>query len=69
VEKRRKYRINWFRLTILILCGYFLHVLIAQQSQLSSLRHEADVVRKDLQQLESQKKMLLEKLQMHVLNL
>jgi len=60
MPERRKYRINWFKLTILILFGYFLYIFVSQQLQLHSINREAEAARKEFEQLDQQNKLLLE---------
>lgn len=62
VRPTRKYRINLFRLTVIVLLGYFLYVSFGHQSNMSAINQETEVMRLKLEQLkETNKKLKAEK--------
>lgn len=46
-----KYRIRWFRVTLLAVVGYCLYVLAGQQMEMNALNREAEATRIRLEQL------------------
>lgn len=46
-----KYRIRWFRLTMLAVVGYCLYVLAGQQVELNAVNREAEATRNRVEQL------------------
>lgn len=55
-----KYRIRWFRLSMLVIVGYCLYVLVGQQAELNAVNREADLARTRLQQLQQTNQALTE---------
>jgi len=50
VQRQRRYRFKWFRLLVMAIIGYFIYVCVGQQSQISAINQEREVVRQKLQQ-------------------
>lgn len=46
-----KYRIRWFRLTVLAIVGYCLYVLAGQQMEMNAVNREVEATRIRLEQL------------------
>jgi cell division protein FtsB len=57
---RRRYRVRWFRLFVLLLAGYGLYVLVGQQTELNAVNREAEATRVRLEQMQQQNKSLVE---------
>lgn len=49
--QRRKYRVKWFKIFMVVLCSCFIYLAVGQQGQLSSIRREAQSTEMQLQQL------------------
>lgn len=52
MQDRRKYRINWFKLTTIIVSSYFVYLCVNQQIELNAIGHEAEAARKELGQFQ-----------------
>lgn len=50
MSRRRKVRIKWFRLATIFVIGYFMYLIIGQQSQLSAIEAENKAARQRLEQ-------------------
>lgn len=50
--QRQRYRVKWFKIFLFVLCSYFVYLAIGQQSQLFSIRREAQATQTQLQQLQ-----------------
>jgi cell division protein FtsB len=57
---RRKYRIKWFRLSLLLLAGFFVYNLANQQIELNAINRETEATRARLEQLKQQNNTLVE---------
>ncbi|MDR3559995.1 MAG: septum formation initiator family protein [Negativicutes bacterium] len=51
MQPRRKYRIKWFRLAILLTVGYSLYILAGQQMELNAVNRETEATRERVEQL------------------
>jgi cell division protein FtsB len=60
MQPRRKYRIKWFRLAVLVIFGYGLYIAASQQLDVSAVNHEANATRTRVEQLKQQNKSLAE---------
>lgn len=50
MSRRRKIRIKWFRLAVFMIAGYFIYLIVGQQSQLSAIEAENKLTRQRLEQ-------------------
>jgi cell division protein FtsL len=57
---RRKFRVRWFRLVVILILGYCAYVFIGQQIELRAVNHEAEATRARLEQLKQLNKSLTE---------
>lgn len=60
MTKVRKYKIKWFRLILLLFAGYFLYMLVGQQSQLSAIEYETQAASQRLEQAQQQNANLID---------
>jgi cell division protein FtsB len=59
-KRPTRYRVRWFRLTVLAAVGYCLYVLAGQQLELNAVNREADATRIRLEQLHQANQSLAE---------
>jgi cell division protein FtsL len=52
MQNRRKYRVKWFRLLVIVLSCYSIYLYVAQQSDLNAIHSESESVRTQLSQLQ-----------------
>ena len=57
---RRKYRIRWFRLLILLAAAYFIFLAVGQQFELYTIRRETFSLKDRIEELEHSNKSLSE---------
>lgn len=50
MPRRRKVRVKWFRVAALFIAGYFVYLIIGQQSQLSVINAENKAAQQRLEQ-------------------
>jgi cell division protein FtsL len=60
MAKIHKYRIKWFRLTVVLLAGYFFYMMAGQQSQLDAIERERQAATQRLEQAQQQNAALAE---------
>lgn len=60
MQKRRKLRVNWFRLIIVVMAGYFIYSGVNQYNQLHAINREQEAVRVRLEQAREMNAGLLE---------
>jgi cell division protein FtsB len=52
MQERRKYRVKWFRLLVIVLSFYAIYLTIAQQTNLNAIHRETQSVSVKLSQLQ-----------------
>ncbi len=60
MQRQRKYRIKWFRLTIVGLVVYFIYLCVGQQAQLNAIKRETENANVQLEQLQETNAQLTE---------
>lgn len=56
MQPRRRYRIRWFRLAVILIVGYSLYRLGNQQLEINAVNREIDATRTRVEQLKQQNK-------------
>jgi cell division protein FtsL len=60
VAVRRKYRIRWFRVLILLTTSYFVYLAVGQQFELYTIHRETNALQERIAELEQSNKSLAE---------
>jgi cell division protein FtsL len=55
---RRRYRIRWFRVLILLSAAYFLYLAVGQQFELYTIQRETTMLKERISELEQSNKAL-----------
>lgn len=53
MQPRRRYRIKWFRLAVLLIVGYSCYIFVNQQLEINAVNREGDATRVQVEQLKA----------------